>query len=153
MKKMILIFFVFAIFCTFESVFCQLKTYNFEQIDSLQQVQKRNIIVFTYTDWCKFCHAMKAQTLSNTKVIQQLNENFYFIYLNADEKRTIVFNKSNYHFKSSGNNYGVHELAIALATNNNQINYPTLVILNYKNEILFQYSGFLNANNLLMLLK
>jgi hypothetical protein len=33
--------------------FSQIKSYPFEQIDSLQKIEKRNVIVFIHTDWCK----------------------------------------------------------------------------------------------------
>lgn len=127
--------------------FAQLNSIQFEQIDSLQKVQKRKIIVFIHTDWCKFCHAFKLQTLKNKEIIKSLNDNYYFIDFNAEEKRTIIFNNQTFHFKPNGNSSGIHELAIQLATFNNQINYPTLCVLNDKNEIIFQHNSFLNTKD------
>jgi thioredoxin-related protein len=37
----------------------QLQSISFEEIDSLQRIEKRKTIVFIQTDWCQFCHAMK----------------------------------------------------------------------------------------------
>lgn len=125
--------------------FAQLNKIEFEQIDSLQKIQKRKIIVFIHTDWCKFCHAFKSQTLKNKDIIKTLNNNFYFIDFNAEEKRKIDFNNKNFVFKPNGNSSGIHELAIQLATFNKQINYPTLCVLNDKNEIIFQHTTFLNT--------
>ena len=125
--------------------FAQLKTYQFEQIDSLQNIQKRKIIVFIHTDWCKFCGAMKNTTFKNKEVIAFLNNQFYFIDLNAEEKKTIYFQGKNYEFKPTGNQTGINDLAKALATINGAISYPTLCVLNNKNEIVFQHNSFLNS--------
>ena len=135
-----------------EKSFSQLKIYKFELIDSLQNIQKRNIIVFIHTDWCKFCAAMQNTTLRNKDVIAKLNNSFYYIDLNAEEKKTIYFHGKNYEFKPSGNQTGIHELAIKLGTINGLINYPTLCIINNKNEIVYQHNTYLNAKDLMQIL-
>ena len=130
----------------------QLKNYQFEQIDSLQNIQKRKIIVFIHTDWCKFCSAMKNTTFKNKEVITLLNNQYYFIDLNAEEKKTIYFQGKNYEFKPTGNQTGINDLVKALATINGAISYPTLCVLNDKNEIVFQHNSFLNSDALLQIL-
>jgi thioredoxin-related protein len=151
MKKIVVI--VFFLFSVIPSGFAQLKTYSFEQIDSLQRNQNRKIIVFIHTDWCKYCQAMKNTTFKNKEVTKTLNENFYFITLNAEEKRTISFNSRKFIFKTSGNTTGINELAYELATINNQTTYPTLCVLNPQNEIVFQESNYLPAKEFLILLE
>ena len=132
--------------------FAQLKTVQFEQIDSLQNIQKRKIIVFIHNDWCKFCQVMQSKTLKNAAIIQSLNDNFYFINLNAEEKRTITFKNKTFTFKPTGTNSGINDLAIQLGTFNNQINYPTIAVLNEKYEIIFQQNSFLNTKDFKLLL-
>ncbi|MDQ6471173.1 thioredoxin family protein [Flavobacterium sp. LHD-80] len=150
MKKLLLLIFFFGISAT---GFCQLKSYSFEEIDSLQQIQKRKIVVFIHTDWCQFCQRMKATTFKNQEIIEKLNSDFYFIDFNAEEKRNITFNNHVFKFQPSGNNVGVHELALQLGTINNQIAYPTLCVLNEKNEIIFQYNIYLSPNDFKILLE
>ncbi|TRX34181.1 DUF255 domain-containing protein [Flavobacterium sp. ZT3R18] len=151
MKKIVAI--VFFVFAAIPSGFAQLKTYSFEQIDSLQRYQNRKIIVFVHTDWCKYCQAMKNTTFKNKEVIKTLNDNFYFITLNAEEKRTITFNSRKFVFKTNGNTTGIHELAYELVTINNQTTYPTICVLNAQNEIVFQESNYLPAKGFLMVLE
>lgn len=139
-------------FCFFYQGFAQLQTQSFEQTDSLQNIQKRKIIVFIHTDWCQFCHAMKSTTLKNKEVIQQLNDTFYFVDFNAEEKRTISFNNQQYQFKPTGNNSGINELARQLGTQNNKVNYPVLCVLNEDYEIIFQHTGFLSVKDFKLLL-
>ena len=133
--------------------FSQLNLMPFEQIDSLQKIEKRNIIVFTHTDWCRYCQSMKSTTFKNMDVVNFINANFYFVSFDAEEKRKIYFNHSEFNFKPNGNNTGINELAIELGTQNNQINYPVLCILNNKNEIILQHTGFLNAKDLIFILR
>ena len=150
MKKLGLIILFIGITST---GFCQLKSRKFEAIDSLQQIQKRKIIVFIHTDWCQFCQRMKSTTFKNQEIIQKLNSDFYFIDLNAEEKRDISFNNQVFKYRPSGNNVGINELAVQLGTINNQIVYPVLCVLNDKNEIILQYSNYLNATDFKLLLE
>jgi thioredoxin-related protein len=150
MKKLILFILFFGITST---GFGQLKSRTFEEVDSLQQIQKRKIIIFIHTDWCQFCQRMKATTFKNQKIIQKLNSDFYFIDFNAEEKRDITFNNQSFNYQPSGNNVGVHELALQLGTQNNQIVYPVLCVLNEKYEIIFQYNNYLDSNNFNILLE
>lgn len=150
MKKLALIIFFLGITST---GFCQLQSRSFEAIDSLQQLQKRKIVVFIHTDWCQFCQRMKNTTFKNREIIESLNSEFYFINLNAEEKRDIVFNNQVFKFQPSGNNVGVHELALQLGTMNNQIVYPVLCVLNEKNEIIMQYNNYLTSKDFKLLLE
>ncbi|MHC0439491.1 thioredoxin family protein [Flavobacterium sp. 3-210] len=150
MKKLFLLIVFFGISVT---GFCQLKSNSFEEMDSLQQIQKRKIIVFIHTDWCQFCQRMKATTFKNQEIIEKLNSDFYFIDFNAEEKRDISFNNHVFKFQPSGNNVGVHELALQLGTINNQIVYPVLCVLNERNEIILQYNNYLSPKDFKIILE
>lgn len=139
--------------CAIPVGFAQLHSVSLEQIDSLQSIEKRKTIVFIQTDWCQFCHAMKSTTFKNEAIIKELNTAFYFVEFNAEEKRKIVFNKTTFQFKPTGNNSGTHELAIALGTINKQLNFPVLCVLNSENEIIFQHSGYLKPKEFKLILE
>ena len=133
--------------------FAQPNLVSFEQIDSLQNIEKRKVVIFIHTDWCQFCHVMKNTTFKNEHIIKELNNNFYFIDFNAEEKRTILFNKTAFKFKSTGNTSGIHELAIQLGTINKQLNYPALCILNSENEIIFQDNNYIKPKEFKLILE
>ncbi len=143
MKKRLFLLFLL----TFQVAFSQLQTVAFEQIDSLQTIRKKPIVIFIHTDWCKFCQQMERTTFKNEEVVSQLNGQFYFVSFDAESRQKVTFNNRELQFKPSGNNTGIHELAIVLGTIDKQIVYPILCILNDKYEIVFQYSGFLNAKD------
>ena len=150
MKKLAIIIIFLGITST---GFCQLQSRSFEAIDSLQQIQKRKIIVFIHTDWCQYCQKMKSTTFKNQEIIQSLNSDFYFIDFNAGEKKDISFNNQTFKYQPTGNNVGVHELALQLGTMNNQIVYPVLCVLNEKNEIILQYNNYLSPKDFKLLLE
>lgn len=133
-------------------VIAQLKHYKFSQVDSLQQSAKKTVIVFIYTDWCKFCAAMKSTTFKDQEIMKKINDNFYFVTLNAEEKKEIRFNNYTFKYKQTGLNTGFHELAGQLAGMDKETTYPTLCFLNDKNEIIYQQRDFMGARQLATLL-
>jgi thioredoxin-related protein len=150
MKKLTMIIFFLGIITT---GFSQLKNRTFEEVDRLQHIQKKKTIVFINTDWCQFCHRMKNTTFKNQEIIEMLNNQFYYIDFNAEQKTNITFNNQTFRYQPSGNNVGVHELALQLGTINKQIVYPVLCVLNEDNEIILQYSNYLNAKDFKVLLE
>ena len=126
----------------------QLDEYAFEQLDSLQKVAPRPVVVFIRTDWCKYCAAMENTTLRNDQVIRLLNEQYYFISLDAESKQNIRLRGQTFSFRPSGNRQGIHELAEQLGTMDGAVSYPTLCFLNADYDIVFQYNQFIGALDL-----
>jgi thioredoxin-related protein len=127
--------------------FSQIKEYKFEQIDSLQKVEKRIVVVFIHTAWCRYCEAMKHTTFKNKPVINTLNKNFYFINFNAEEKGNISFNNNTFRYKPTGNQTGINELADHLGNINGKISFPAICFLNADNQIIYQLNEFLSAKD------
>lgn len=130
------------------SAYAQLKSYQFEEIDSLQKQNAKPVFVFVSTNWCSYCNAMKSVVFKDKKIIKLLNQNFYFIWLNAEEERTINFNQQQFYYKPTGYKTGIHQLAIELGTVNKNLAYPTICILNSKSKIIYQKQDFTNAKKL-----
>ncbi len=126
----------------------QNKAVNFEDLSALQSGNPRPVVVLITTDWCKYCHAMQNTMLRNQKVAGFLSTEFRTVFLNAEEKRNIFFAGKVFNNKS-----GLNELAVQLGTKNGSVSYPTLCILNTKNEIIFQHDGYLPPQGMLYLLK
>ena len=151
MKNLFYILLIF--FWAIPSGFAQLKTYTFEEAGKLCKENPKPYVVFIQTSWCKYCKMMVNSTFKNSEVINLLNTDFYFISLDAESKTAIRFNNHTFQFKANGQNTGIHELATALATINSQVVYPTVTILDSDFSILFQKHSFLNAKELLVVLK
>lgn len=133
---------------TSTETFAQLKKYRFEDLDSLQKAEKRTVIVFIHTNWCKYCQTMKNTTFKNKDLIEQINKQFYFIDFNAEETKDIAFKNAIFKYVPSGANTGTHQLAEELGTTDSSISYPTLCFLNSDNKIVFQYAQFINSKDL-----
>lgn len=125
--------------------FAQLKMHTFEEAEKRSIENPKPFVIFIHTSWCKYCKMMQNSTFKNEEIIKQLNESFYFISFDAEDKSDITFNNHIFKYKPKGNNSGIHELAEALS---NQT-YPTITILNPAYDILVQIESFVNAKQLL----
>lgn len=151
MKKWLYILLIF--FWAIPSGFAQLKTYTFEEAEKLSKENPKPFVVFIHTSWCNYCKMMENSTFKNPEIIAILNNNFYFISLDAENKEDIQFNNHKFQFKPNGQNTGIHELATALATINSQVVYPTVTILESDYSIVFQKGSFISDKELLLVLE
>lgn len=123
----------------------QFRFFGFNQLDSLQQIEKRKVFVFVYTAWCGYCKAMQQQVFGKTDIQRQFAKDYYWIALNAEEQSPIRYRGHTFVFRASK---GVHELAIAFTPDKKQMAYPFLAILDTNNQSCFLYEGFMNAAEL-----
>lgn len=126
----------------------QNKTVKFEDLEALQAAAPKPVVVLIMTDWCKYCHAMQNTLLKNQQLAPLLSAKFRTVFLNAEEKRDIIFAGRTFRYRS-----GINELARQLATNNGEVSYPAICILNSRNEIIYQHDGYLSAQAMLFMLK
>lgn len=144
---------VLLFFSTIPSGFAQLKTYSFEEAEKLSKKNPKPFVVFVHTSWCKYCKMMENSTFKNPEISAILNTDFYFIALDAESKADIHFNNYTFQFQQKGVKTGIHKLATELATIGSEVVYPTITILNPDFSIVFQKHSFLNAKELLLVLK
>ncbi len=130
----------------------QLKLYEFKERSVLQHESTRSTVVFIYTDWCRYCENMKQTTFKQKKIIEELNQHFYTIFLNAEEKGDIFFSGKTYRFRPNGFRNGTHELAQLLMEKDLPLSFPAIIILNAENEMVFRHQGFLTSAELFSLL-
>ncbi|RME95874.1 MAG: DUF255 domain-containing protein [Bacteroidetes bacterium] len=96
-----------------------------EAMSRMQQAPKK-IFIDVYTDWCGWCKRMDATTFTDPLVIEVMNEHFYAVKFNAEQKEDIHYDGHTLKFKPSGRR-GAHELAIALL--DGKLSYPSFVYL------------------------
>lgn len=133
--------------------FSQVQTVQFKNLDSLQRKERRPVVVFLHTSWCKYCGTMKNTTLKNKEVADLLNQKFYYVSLDIEEKSDIAFRGYTFKYKPTGANTGVHQLAEQLGTINGQIAYPGICYLNADYEIIHQQEGYVPPKEFLKILK
>lgn len=126
------------------------KWMTFEQALEKSKKTKRPIFIDVYTDWCGWCKVMDKETFNDPKVAQLLNDNFYPVKFNGEQKEDVVFDGTTFKFVASGRN-GYHQLAAALM--NNQMSYPTVVFLNEEFKMIQPLAGYRKAPEFHMIAK
>lgn len=130
----------------------RLREMPIEQLDVVYQVQQKPVVVFLHTDWCTFCKTMEHTTFRNEKVVDQLNDDYFFIPFNAETDKTIQFFGMTFEPESRGRSV-VSTLARSLAEVDGMVSYPSTVILNTKGEIVFRKQGFISADAMEVILE
>ena len=64
---------------------------TFEEAVERSKTEKKKIFIDVYTDWCGYCKVMDKNTFSQADIAQYLNENFYPVKFNAEQKQDITF--------------------------------------------------------------
>ena len=86
----------------------------------------KKIFIDFYTDWCGWCKKMDASTFADPDVAKYVNENFYPVKFNAEQKEDVVFNGTTFSFQNQGRR-GAHALAVELL--DGRLGYPSYVYL------------------------
>ncbi|MEX2336216.1 MAG: DUF255 domain-containing protein [Fulvivirga sp.] len=112
---------------------------SFEEALEKSKTEKRKIFIDVYTDWCGWCKVMEKNTFSEPEIAKYLNENFYPVKLDGEQKEDITFKGQTFKFVPSGRN-GYHELAAALMQN--KLSYPTVVFLDEDFNMIQPLAGY-----------
>ncbi|MFC6268328.1 thioredoxin family protein [Frigoriflavimonas asaccharolytica] len=129
----------------------QLIKHTFAEVEELQKTEQRPVMVFVTADWCNYCQLTKVKTFSDKKVEKIINEKFYFVELNQNEKSTIQFMGKEYGPVINGYKSGNHQLADALTRNGGENLYPTTIVYTAENELLYKKQELLKVDDILNL--
>lgn len=100
--------------------------HTLEEALAAQKENPKKLLIDVYTDWCGWCKVMDQKTFTDPNVIQHLNENYYAVKFNAEQKQPITFQGQTYEYLQGGKR-GIHGLAYALL--DRQASYPSFVVL------------------------
>ncbi len=126
----------------------EIKWISFEDAVELQKTKPKKIIVDVYTDWCGWCKKMDKNTYTDAEVIKQIEANFYFVKLDAEQKEEIKYKDKVFSFKQE---YKANELAVSLL--NGQMSYPSTVFLDEDMNLLTVVPGYLTPKDMNPILK
>ncbi len=116
-----------------------IKWYTWEEAVAANAKQPKKLFVDVYTDWCGWCKRMDATTFADPAVAAYINENFYAVKLNAEQREDINYDNQVLRYREAGRR-GIHELAYALL--DGRLSYPSYVYLNEKEERITISPGF-----------
>jgi thioredoxin-related protein len=123
----------------------KIKWYTIEEVQKIHKENPKKIFVDVYTDWCGWCKKMDATTFQDSRIIKQLNTNFYAVKLDGEGKENITFKDKTYQYVPQGRR-GYHELAAAFL--NGQLSYPTTVYLDENLNLIQPIPGYLKVEDL-----
>ncbi len=142
MKKGVFVFLFFLSFSTFSQ---HLNWVEFSDLNDSLKVNPKKVILKIETNWCGYCKMMEVKVFNSKKTRKKLNNKYYFVKLNAESKTPIIFRNREYH--GSPLKRGKHELAIELNGADNQLVYPTTILLSSNLEIEKRLSGYLKRSH------
>lgn len=129
----------------------ELESITFEELYA--KTEKKPILVFLTADWCTYCESMKNTSFRNKEVIKEIKKGFYFVEFDIESKEDIKLGSAVFKYKPSGLKTGTHELAEIIGTIDGVLNTPTIVLLNKEMEVVYQYGGYMDTEQLTRLLK
>jgi uncharacterized protein YyaL (SSP411 family) len=101
---------------------------SFEEGMVLSKIEKKNVFLHFYADWCGFCRKMANTTFKNPDLIRYLNENFMPVMVNTDRE------------PETAGTYGVTGL-------------PFTMFLTDQGEPIFSVPGYIATDILMSMLK
>ena len=128
----------------------EIKWYTLEEALAAQEKNDKKIFIDMYTDWCKWCKVMDQKTFTDKDVIQYMNENFYAVKFDAEQKEAITFKGKKYEFIPTGRR-GIHGLAYELM--DRSASYPSFVLLDENLDRLGYIKGYKAPAPFLSILK
>lgn len=136
----------------YDTVFNKLpvKTYSLKEIEKLQKKNPKKILINITSSFCNSCKVQTATTLKDSTIASYINKNFYLINFDAESSDTIMF-KNEKHFKTLINGYPLN--TFALRVTNNRLQFPTVAVLDDKQNTLDALNVFLTPKTLLPILK
>ncbi|WKK83979.2 DUF255 domain-containing protein [Marivirga arenosa] len=98
----------------------------------LNQKEPRKIFVDVYTNWCGWCKKMDKETFTDPEVVDIVNEKFYAVKLNAENRDLIIMNGDTTTQQMIARSMGV-------------TGYPTIVYIKEDFQTIQPVPGYQNA--------
>jgi thioredoxin-related protein len=118
----------------------QISLSSMKEYRSSDSTQQSAILISA--PWCKWCSKMKSHTFKDRR-LQSLPRKWVVYELDYESKGSIQFGEKLFESDSDG----VHALARALV-GIDKMEVPYFILLNEKNEVVFEHNGYLNAQEL-----
>lgn len=121
---------------------------NLDELQTAMKKSPKKVWIDVYTDWCGWCKRMDATTFKHPSVVDYMNQHFYAVKLNAEQKDSILFLGKAYGFVPE---YRANMFAIELLQG--RMSYPSNVFMeeNFQNAQIIP--GYQSVQQMEMVLK
>ncbi len=113
---------------------------TWEEALEKNKVEKKKFLVDVHTAWCTWCKKMDARTFQKENIAEFVNQNFYAIKFDAEQKEDIIYDNKVYSYVSGFGKRGYHELAQEIM--NGRMSYPTVVFIDSNLDVIQPIPGF-----------
>lgn len=120
-----------------------------EAIEASNKTPKK-IFIDMYTDWCGWCKRMDATTFQEPEVVKYINDHFYAVKFDAEQKEDVTYDGHTFKFVASGRR-GYHQLAASLL--DGRLGYPSYVYMDEDQRRITISPGYKDGERLLLELK
>jgi thioredoxin-related protein len=136
----------------YDTIFSKGKlTFNtIEEIEKLQKKKQKKILVAISAGFCNSCKVQNATTLKDSAIASYINKNYYIVNFDAESNDTIIF-KGEKCFKQLVNGYPLH--TFAMKASNNKLQFPTIAVLDEKENTLDALNVFLTPKAIMPILR
>lgn len=116
---------------------------SLEEATQLHQLSpSKPIFIDIYTTWCHWCKVMDKETFTDSKVLEYINENYIPVKWEAQNDQAVTFYGKTYRKENT-----YHDLSYVLLED--QLMFPTYVILENQGDIKIRDYGYLEADEFL----
>ena len=127
-----------------------LKIYSMKEVEKLQKKKPKKVLINIYAGFCNSCKVQTATTFKDTAIANYINKNYYLVNYDAESADTVMF-KGEKCFKTIVNGYPFN--TFALKATNNRLSFPTIAVLDDKQNTLDALNSYLSPASLLPILK
>jgi thioredoxin-related protein len=121
---------------------------SFEEAEAKMKQKPKKVIVDIYTSWCGWCKVMDKKTYSNDSLIRFVNENYYAVKFDAEQKSPVSFQGKQWAYSAQNR---VNELAVQLLQG--RMSYPTTVFMDENFQNVQPVPGYLELFQMESILK
>ena len=123
---------------------------SLEKFNSIFNENPKPILLYFSTNWCSYCMIQKKQLKKEDELLQILNNDIYFIEIDAEANQSIIFLGREYKSSSNGK---MHSFLEEFIDKKDQISYPYWVLISEEFKIEMKYTGLIKNKTLKLLLK
>lgn len=118
---------------------------SMEEAYELNKTNPKKWMIDVSTEWCGWCKRMDATTFSDPIIIKYVNENYYAVALDGEEKEDIVLDSTTFKFVAEGRR-GYNELPATLMQG--KMSYPTIIFMNSEMQVYQALPGYKSNKDL-----
>lgn len=127
----------------------KVKWYTLEEAVALSEKNPKKIFMDVVTVWCGWCKKMDREVFSQKDIVDILNDDYYAVRLDAQQKEDITFLDETFEYQMYGQK-GFNRFAVELLKG--KMGFPSLVFLDEEFKIIQSLEGYQQADRLTLIL-